>query len=39
MPTPARRNAILLLALLSLIWSYNWRGGVGCDRRRWGPWC
>jgi len=24
MPTPARRNAILLLALLSLIWSYNW---------------
>jgi drug/metabolite transporter (DMT)-like permease len=24
MPTPFRRNAILLLALLSLIWSYNW---------------
>jgi drug/metabolite transporter (DMT)-like permease len=24
MPTPARRNAVLLLALLSLIWSYNW---------------
>ena len=24
MPPPARRRAVLLLALLSLIWSYNW---------------
>jgi drug/metabolite transporter (DMT)-like permease len=24
MPDPSRRNAVVLLALLSLIWSYNW---------------
>lgn len=24
MPTPLRRNGLVLLALLSLIWSYNW---------------